>query len=605
MNAIIEFAEKTGEFVSENILGQNLELCYQADKGLQEERLSNNKFGGEPDYQTGIAPQWVPGPNNNFQGIRFEVAKGIFLSGMQSQLIHNYCGREKNGIIQTGRTILKGEELKVTLWARVQHQPVVIRVGIKGASGNIPEYDSQTIAVNTPYWKEYSVVLKSPQDDSNCTFFCWLQSIGLIWIDQIHMAPHKSFGFNQKTYDAFKSLSIPVLRFPGGCITTVYHWKLGIGEKHLRPVLPDPVFKGSISYEFGTDEYLQMCMEQNIKPHITINISTGTPEEAKEWGQYIAKWYSDRGISQPLIYWQIGNEHYGAWEIGNMNSKMYVSLLKEFVPAIKEVYQNSKIIALGAEIGEGLGSKDNLKWREVVLDEAKDLFDLISLQCYHSNIKFEDKTSKHFSIMNGVNEIKTAIQAAIDDILKRGLDKKVALTEWNLWQHATHHDGLGFFEPYTVQNGLFVASAFHMFIGLSPYLEEANFYNLLNPMGVFNNYGAGLTETVLADIFRLYRSALPAEKVNYEIIYNTEAIEEEKLDIACLNADSSCWLFLINKSISDSYKIQIKKFTKFSEGVLLRGNEIEGEFIKETLNISNENLEIPPLSIARLKFLNV
>ena len=85
--------------------------------------------------------------------------------------------------------------------------------------------------------------------------------------------------------------------------------------------------------------------------HITVNISTGTPEEAKEWAEYCAKWYENRGLDLPLMYWQIGNEHYGHWEIGNMTGEMYVDTLKEFVPGIRFGYPNASIIALGPKTG--------------------------------------------------------------------------------------------------------------------------------------------------------------------------------------------------------------------------------------------------------------
>ena len=131
MNIIIQYLEKSDCIAPETLLGHNLEMTFGAEDGLLTERLSNPKFSGIADPQTGIATRWQMGPNNNSLGARYESTKGMFLSGCESQLIHNYSGREACGILQTDRIVLKGEVLQVSLWARVQHHPVTLCVGIK------------------------------------------------------------------------------------------------------------------------------------------------------------------------------------------------------------------------------------------------------------------------------------------------------------------------------------------------------------------------------------------------------------------------------------------------------------------------------------------
>ena len=49
------------------------------------------------------------------------------------------------------------------------------------------------------------------------------------------MKNSKDLQIKEETLKAFQSLNIPVLRFPGGCMSTIYHCKYGIGPVHLRP----------------------------------------------------------------------------------------------------------------------------------------------------------------------------------------------------------------------------------------------------------------------------------------------------------------------------------------------------------------------------------
>ncbi len=203
-------------------------------------------------------------------------------------------------------------------------------------------------------------------------FFITVQGQGIVWLDQVHLLPEGEPVVRRELTDAWRALRIPVLRFPGGCISTNYHWGHGTGPRHLRPTLPDPVFKWETNYEFGTDEYLALCLEQGIQPQISVNVGSGTPDEARDWAAYCAAWYARQGAEPPEIYWQIGNEHWGAWELGNMSGEMYAEALREYVPAIRAAYPRARIVALGPEQGEVFDPDQRLPWREPVLAHAAD-----------------------------------------------------------------------------------------------------------------------------------------------------------------------------------------------------------------------------------------
>jgi len=282
------------------------------------------------------------------------------------------------------------------------------------------------------------------------------------------------------------------------------------GPLHLRPTLMEPEFKATLSYDFGTDEYLALCQAQGITPHITVNMGTGTPDEAGEWAAYCAQWFAARGGRLPTIYFEMGNEQEGHHELGHMTPSMYVAALREFVPSVRKAYPAARIIAKADEHYYYLRADQMKPWRKTVLAEAADLADLFVIHSYQGQWRETDE-GRQIGVVDGIRALQEQLEKLIGDVRAAHGKQPVALTEWNYWLHAGQSDGKGFLEPYDVQHGLYVAGIVHTLARLAPDIELANFYNLLNPMGVFQHRGADVTETCLADIFRLYRPAFPGE----------------------------------------------------------------------------------------------
>lgn len=580
------------------LLGQNLEMTLDTSAGLLAERLANPKFRGPAHPLTGIAQGWQPAQGNNLAGIRFDLTHGMSLSGEESQLIHNYCGRQGIGILQTGRWVRQGERLEVSLWARAQHHPVRLRVGLRPLQARATYYDEAVIDVATTYWKSYRASLAAPCDDQEAVFFCYLDGEGMTWLDQVHLRPAESGLVRQDVMDLVRSLRIPVLRFPGGCVSTNYHWRYGTGSAQLRPSLADPVFKWSMEYDFGTDEYLALCQGMGIRPQITINIGSGTPDEAGEWAAYCAEWYRQRGIEPPAMYWQMGNEHYGAWELGNMSGDLYAEALHEYVPAVRRNYPRARIIALGPETGDIL-PEQRLPWRMPVLEKAGDLVDVVAMQAYASGWD-ADKTRQYAGVLQQAERVAAMLQRAIDDCTRAGKGTRVALTEWNLWHNAAHYDDKGFLEPYDVEHGLYVASMLHHFVRLAPGLELANFYHLINPMGVFISRGPQLQETVLADVFRLYRPAFPGNVVALAVQSPLLLEGVPIVDATCLADAQGMWLFVANRSQSEEAELDLKALPVVTDGTMLVGTDTQGIFTSAAMQ-AGQPVTIPPLSVARLR----
>lgn len=585
--------------VPATVLGHNLEMAGDTIQGLVSDRLCNSTFRGPANPETGVAPGWDLAPGRGVPGMHLAGIPGGGLNGSDAQMINNYAGHWNKGILQTGRAIRAGETLAVTCWARCQHHPVTIRVGLRATTSHLPEYTDADITVTTPYFADYQATLSVPVDDDNAVFFIYSQTEGEVVLDQIHLQPADAGRLRTELFDAWQSLRIPVLRFPGGCVSTGYHWRWGVQPPHLRQVQHDPVFKWDIHYAFGTEDYLALCHEQGIRPHITVNIGTGTPEDAGAWAVWCADWFRQRGIEPPVMYWQMGNEHSSTHELGHMSAAMYVDTLRDFVPAVRAGYPQARIIALGEEVGYGLRPGESAPWRQVVLADAADLVDLLNVHLYAFSEYHPDTEQRYLRHLQQAEQLAGVARNAVADC--RSYGKTVAVTEWNLWTTATHYDGKGFYEPYDIEHALFTAGMFHHFFRLAPNLELTNFYELLNPMGIYRCYGATYQESLLADLFRLYRPALPGWVFPVAIDSPPLPNALAALDAIGLQTDDARWIFVVNRSLYEAYPIEMNALGEIETLQLLKGEDLaQQQFIQSQPDRGCE-VELPPRSILRIR----
>lgn len=600
MKARVTLKGGGGHHVSEMILGQNLEAYSGAIEGMLSERLTNPKFTGPANAQTGIAPGWQP-YGNHMGAFRCELTQGMSYSGNESQLLLS-PSEFGGGILQTGRWVRAGETLEVELWARVAHHPVTLLLAIGACTTSKPFYASARVTVDASYWKRYQVTLEIPCDDPEAAFYCLLEHRAKVWIDQIHMRPAGETHLRRGLVEKLRSMRIPTLRFPGGCQSTNHHWRHGTGALAARPALLDPIAKWYTSYEFGTDEYLGLCHDLGIRPHLTVNVGSGTPEEAAGWAAYCADWFKRRGVDLPVIYFQIGNEHYGIWETAHMTGAMYVETLKEFVPAIRGAYPKARIIALGEEKAQGLTASEASPWRLAVLKDAGALFDVLAINRYKGQWN-TDAGSRMINAAESVEKISHDLRGLVADCRAQGLAATVALTEWNYWLHARHWDGRGFHEPWDVQHSLFVAGMLNEFARLAPDFELGNFYHLINGMAIFDCRGPEVLETDAAEVFRLYRAALPGRHCPLGI--ESPALGEAlAVDAICLESAEGRWLFVANRSPAEEAHVELGGFpTAAMEGVLLQGKDpLDRFFTRGSARTSGGKLGLPPLSLARFRF---
>lgn len=159
-------------------------------------------------------------------------------------------------------------------------------------------------------------------------------------------------GFRTDVIDALKEIKTPIVRWPGGCFVSTYHWLDGVGPER-QPVY-DKTWQVEDPNTFGTDEYIKWCRKVGCEPYICTNAGTGTPEEMSDWVEYcnltVGKWARLRmknGHHEPynVKYWSVGNENWGAHELGARTVQEWGPLVRESAKLMCSVTKDAKLFA--------------------------------------------------------------------------------------------------------------------------------------------------------------------------------------------------------------------------------------------------------------------
>jgi alpha-N-arabinofuranosidase len=205
-----------------------------------------------------------------------------------------------------------------------------------------------------------------------------------IWVGEDSPIPNTR-GIRNDVIAALKNLNLGVLRWPGGCYADEYHWRDGIGPRDKRPKTLNTSWSGVIEPNaFGTHEFMDLCELIGAEPYISINVGSGTVEEAMDWVEYmtsdtdsaLASLRRRNGRQKPwkVAYWGIGNETWGCG--GNMRPEYYADVYKRFATFIKD-YSGNHVQKLAS------GSHDDYyKWTEVMMSQATRQMQGLSLHYY-------------------------------------------------------------------------------------------------------------------------------------------------------------------------------------------------------------------------------
>ncbi len=204
-------------------------------------------------------------------------------------------------------------------------------------------------------------------------------------------------GFRNDVADAVKQLDLSLVRYPGGNFVSGYFWEDGIGPRENRPVKKEEAWRSIETNEIGTDEFMIWAKKVNVKPMMAVNMGTGTTDSARNLVQYCnadddSKYANLRrkyGSKDPykVIYWGLGNEMDGDWQIGHLPADKYVEKAKEAAHKMREVDPNIKFIGCGSS---SIDMATFPEWDRTVVDGLYDEIDYLSIHQYFYESTTED-----------------------------------------------------------------------------------------------------------------------------------------------------------------------------------------------------------------------
>ena len=266
-------------------------------------------------------------------------------------------------------------------------------------------------------------------------------------------------GFRTDVMEAHRRLDMTAMRYPGGNFASGYHWMDGVGPREQRPTARELAWQSLESNHFGTDEYIKLCRKMGWTPMITVNLGTGTPEEARNWVEYCncpgGTKYADMRVANGSLeaygvkLWCLGNEMDGPWQLGHVPADQYAIRAQQAAKMIKDVDKSIELVACGSC---GISMPTYMTWDQQVLEYMGDLADYISLHRYVGNR--DDDTPDYLAITNSLDRQIEEMDAVCRFVQSKRRSKKRAylcFDEWNVWYKNRQMDGEGKFAPHLIE----------------------------------------------------------------------------------------------------------------------------------------------------------
>jgi alpha-N-arabinofuranosidase len=141
-------------------------------------------------------------------------------------------------------------------------------------------------------------------------------------------------------------------------MTSAYDWRDGIGDPDKRPPRYDFAWHALEPNDVGIDDYMNLNKLLNMESYICVNTGFGDAHSAAQEVEYVngrattpmGKLRAANGHPEPYkaVWWNVGNEMFGPWQLGFMALDQYVVKHNMVVQAMRQVDPGIKIVASGA-----------------------------------------------------------------------------------------------------------------------------------------------------------------------------------------------------------------------------------------------------------------
>ena len=340
-----------------------------------------------------------------------------------------------------------------------------------------------------------------------------------IWVGEESSIPNTR-GIRNDVVAALRKISIPVLRWPGGCFADEYHWQDGIGPREQRPSMVNTHWGGvTENNHFGTHEFMDLCEQIGAAPYICGNVGSGTPQEMQQWVEYLTfdgqSPMADRrranGREQPwkLPFFGVGNENWGCG--GNMRPEYYADEYRRYQTYVRNLSGNQVFkIACGP-------NSDNYHWTDVLMREATRQMHGLALHYYtRLGVPRGTKASatefgedEWFTILRNtlrMDELVTKHSTIMD---RYDPERRVALIvdEWGTWYDVEPDTNPRFlYQQNTLRDALVAGLNLNIFNAHAQRVRMANIAQTINVLQtLILTDGAGMVATPTYHVFAMYQ----------------------------------------------------------------------------------------------------
>lgn len=518
---VVVDASKAGAPISKYIYGQFIEhlgRCIYG--GLWAEMLEDRKFFYAVD---GEAPAWemfTPGPRSyDGEGRPYEVlarspwmivgpkqavsmSTANALVGQHAPEIRLPGNGGAAGLIQERLGLLAGREYDGRVVVAGSPGAGPVEVSLVWGGGATMRQSVAILHIGAEY-ATYPLRFRAGRSTDNGRLEIVAKGSGSFRIGAVSLMPSDNIhGWRADTLALLKELNSPVYRWPGGNFVSGYDWKDGIGDPDKRPPRKNPAWKGVEPNDVGIHEYMALMREIGAEPYIAVNTGLADEGAAAQEVEYLngsagtplGKLRAQNGHPEPFgaQWFAVGNEMYGAWQLGNVPLEEYVKKHNRVVEAMRKADAGVRPVGVG-NVG---------RWSEQMLTTCADFMNLISEHLYWQN---RPDLAAHVAQVPAqirrVAEAHREYRRRLPSLA--GKDIRIAMDEWNYWYGPNDFGELGV--RYSVQDGLGIAAGLHEFFRNSDIYFMANYAQTVNVIGAIKTTPVSAELETTGLVLKLYR----------------------------------------------------------------------------------------------------
>ena len=394
-----------------------------------------------------------------------------------------------------------------------------------------------------------------------------------IWVGPDSPIPNTR-GIRNDVVTALRELKVPNVRWPGGCFADQYHWRKGIGSAAERPATLNSAWGGVVDTNaFGTDEFMDFIHQIGSQAYVSVNVGSGTPQEANEWLEYMT-------AAQPtaLAKERTANGHPGAYKVGflgigneswscggDMTPDYYVSQLKIFSRFVNNVnpLQQGQDQMLKIAVGPGFPETE---WTEAVMkawqhhDWSWDI-DGLSVHWYTTPNGWPPSTpSTGFGVEDYSKTLKSTL--FMDEFLRKQetvMDKydpqlKVALVvdEWGVWHAPLTGSNPAFLvQQNSLRDAILASLNLNIFARHAGRVRMANIAQMINVLQAM--ILTDKEKMVLTPTYYVFKMYVPFQDATFvPVAFNAGAYQQGSVSLprvdalAAKDASGKLWLEITN-----------------------------------------------------------